>query len=188
MEFSHAGFCRKRQVWYHQNDNERSRGRHQGHPRSPDQVRAIVCRLDRIRNRWASKIAEIFRCSPHGIPTCRRNSSRIFCLPLLTVWRLTPHSRVRSIVLAAAVPEELADQASVKGPRSPGSDRPHGRGWSGGSPHPPGRPHSWGSPHPACGVGPCEPRSHDRGRGSRPSLTGGDRRGVSEKSGRSSCP
>ena len=91
------------------------------------------------------------------------------------------------IVLAAAVPEELADQASVKGPRSPGSDRPHGRGWSGGAPHPSGRPHSWGSPRPACGVGPSEPRSHDRGRGSRPSLTGGDRRGVSEKSGRSSC-
>ena len=29
-------------------------------------------------------------------PTCRRNSSRIFCLRLLTAWRLTPHSRARS--------------------------------------------------------------------------------------------
>src|SRR5271166_5558657 len=64
-------------VWYHQNDNERSRGRHQGHPRSPDQVRAIVCRLDRIRNRRASKIAEIFPVlssrHPHLPPQLEQN-------------------------------------------------------------------------------------------------------------------
>jgi len=43
--------------------------------------------------------------------------------------------------------------------------RPHGRGWRGGSPHPPGV-------GPACGVGPSDPRSDDRGHSSWPSPAG----------------
>ena len=89
--------------------------RARGHPRISGSRASYYkkCRLDRIRNRRASKIARIFPVldsrHPHLPPQLEQN-----LLFTLADGLAADAPFPGQIVLAAAVPEELADQASVK--------------------------------------------------------------------------